>query len=138
MVNVKNFKYTVNEKSIEFFNCSFTKSEGCTPCSEFAEYGEFYGFNWEPEHITIIEKVENMKNVKPEFYKQIKRVLVKNPAIIVFWKDGTKTVSRCREGDVFDIKTGLSVAITKKLFNTQKEFNSLISKLERKGEINIK
>ena len=44
----------------------------------------------------------------------IKNVIFNDPATIVFWEDGTKTVVKVMEGDEFDPYTGLAQAICKK------------------------
>lgn len=44
----------------------------------------------------------------------IKRVIFNNPATIVFWTDGTKTVVKCDERDEYDPEKGLAMAIAKK------------------------
>ena len=46
----------------------------------------------------------------------IKKVIFNPPATIVLWKDGTKTVVKCKEGDQFDKWAGLSLCISKKIF----------------------
>ena len=45
---------------------------------------------------------------------RIKDVIFNDPATIVFWEDGTKTVVKTMEGDKFDPHTGLAQAISKK------------------------
>ena len=45
----------------------------------------------------------------------IKDVIFNDPATIVFWEDGTKTVVKVMEGDEFDPYTGLAQAISKKV-----------------------
>ena len=45
----------------------------------------------------------------------IKDVIFNDPATIVFWEDGTKTVVKVMEGDEFDPYTGLAQAISKKI-----------------------
>ena len=45
---------------------------------------------------------------------EIKNVIFNDPATIVFWEDGTKTVVKCQDGDEFDPEKGLSMAIVKK------------------------
>ena len=47
---------------------------------------------------------------------QIEKVIFNNPATIVFWKDGTKTVVKCQDGDKFDEEKGLAMAICKKVY----------------------
>lgn len=45
---------------------------------------------------------------------KIKNVIFNDPATIVFWTDGTKTVVKCQDGDEFNPETGLAMAISKK------------------------
>ena len=44
----------------------------------------------------------------------IKNVIFNAPATIVFWSDGSKTVVKCQDGDVYDPEKGLAMAIVKK------------------------
>lgn len=44
----------------------------------------------------------------------IKRVIFNPPATIVYWSDGSKTVVKCSEKDVFDPEKGLAMAIAKR------------------------
>lgn len=48
---------------------------------------------------------------------RIEKVIFNNPATIVFWYDGTKTVVKCGEGEAFDPEKGLAMAISKRFFN---------------------
>jgi len=45
----------------------------------------------------------------------IKEIIYNDPATIVLWSDGSKTVSKCAEGDVYNYETGLAVCVLKKL-----------------------
>ena len=54
---------------------------------------------------------------------EIKRVIFNDPATIVFWKDGTKTVVKATN-EPFDKEKGLAMCIAKKWFgNTGKYFD---------------
>lgn len=45
----------------------------------------------------------------------IKKVIFNNPATIVYWKDGTKTVVKCSNNELYyDPEKGLAMAICKK------------------------
>ena len=56
--------------------------------------------------------------VKPN--PEIKKVIYNNPAVIVIWEDGTKTISKCDSQDDYSKETGLLWCIAKKcLGNTQ-------------------
>lgn len=45
----------------------------------------------------------------------IKEVIYNDPATIVLWSDGTKTVSKAVEGDCFNMESGLTICILKKI-----------------------
>ena len=52
-------------------------------------------------------------NKKKRVLRSIKKVIFNNPATIVFWRDGTKTIVKCGEDEVFDAEKGLAMAIAK-------------------------
>lgn len=56
---------------------------------------------------------------------EIINVIFNNPATIVFWSDGTKTVVKCQEGDVFDPEKGLAIAIVKKTYGNDNAFHKI-------------
>ena len=58
----------------------------------------------------------------------IVKVIFSDPATIVFWADGTKTVVKCQEGDVYSKETGLAVAIAKKALGNKGNFNEVFKK----------
>jgi hypothetical protein len=47
------------------------------------------------------------------------KVIFNDPATIVFWSDGTKTVVKCSEDDIYDPEKGLAMAFSKKMFGNQ-------------------
>lgn len=49
----------------------------------------------------------------------IEKVLYNKPATIVFWNDGTKTVSKCDKGDTYSAEMGLALAVMKKLVSNE-------------------
>ena len=53
----------------------------------------------------------------------IKKVIFNDPATIVFWADGTKTVVKCADFDIFDPEKGLAMAICKRVYG--KRFHSV-------------
>ena len=54
----------------------------------------------------------------------IKEVIYYNPATIVFWSDGTKTVCKCHNDDTYSEETGLAMCICKKILGS-KEFKHI-------------
>lgn len=45
----------------------------------------------------------------------IRKVIFNDPATVVLWSDGTKTVVKCGPDDIFDKEKGLAMAIVKKM-----------------------
>ena len=57
--------------------------------------------------------------VKTRFIPAIKNVIFNEPATIVFWEDGSKTVVKCQDGDIYDPEKGFAMAISKKALGNQ-------------------
>lgn len=49
----------------------------------------------------------------------IDKVVYSPPATIVFWKDGSKTVVKCSENDVFDPLAGIAFAVMRKVYGKE-------------------
>lgn len=62
---------------------------------------------------------------------KIKNVIFSNPATIVFWEDGTKTVVKCQKGDIYDKEKGLAMAIAKKALGTNKSKSNYYDVFEK-------
>lgn len=66
----------------------------------------------------------------------IKNVIFAPPATIVYWSDGSKTVVKCSEKDVFDPEKGLAMAIAKRCGGNKgsyyKEIQSWVEKSGKK------
>lgn len=56
---------------------------------------------------------------------KIERVIFHDPATIVYWKDGTKTVVKA-QNEKFDKEKGLLAAIAKKVYGNKGSFNNVI------------
>ncbi len=65
-------------------------------------------------------KISTDKKKKIEFEIQItsmfqyKEIIFNNPATIVFWADGTKTVVKCGKNDIFDPEKGIALCFMKR------------------------
>lgn len=58
---------------------------------------------------------------------KIKNVIFNEPATIVFWEDGTKTVVTCdNKYDKFDKEKGLALCFMKKNFGNSGKFNNIL------------
>lgn len=58
-------------------------------------------------------------NKKVRVLNSIKRVIFNDPATIVLWADGTKTVVKCAKDEKFDPEKGLAMAIAKKAIGNE-------------------
>ena len=58
----------------------------------------------------------------------IKQVLFRNPATIVLWNDGTKTVVKAQEGDTYSKEIGLAMAICKKVMGNKSSYNDVFKR----------
>lgn len=71
---------------------------------------------------------DNVTSVCKDPSFEIKNVIFNNPATIVLWEDGTKTVVKCQDGDIYDEEMGLALCITKKALGNQPNFNNVFRK----------
>ena len=62
---------------------------------------------------------------------KIKNVIFNDPATIVFWSDGTKTVVKCGENDIYDPEKGLAMAVAKKYIGTNKSHSNYIDEFKK-------
>ena len=71
------------------------------------------------KNIIYEDEVEEIyQEILEEEIIMIKRVLFNNPATIVWWEDGTKTVVKA-DAEAFDPEKGLAMAIAKKYFGNK-------------------
>ena len=93
-------------------------------------------------HDILIEAIERLsegkldKFVKDHYALRVepKRIIRNGPALIVFWKDGTKTVVKCHDEE-FDYEKGLAMALARRLWNrsqTIKHVKSIEEQEEKK------
>ena len=115
-------KLVVHINSIEFSGDGFSKFEGhimgiekAEPRLSYVDYSRYY------------KKTTN-------YIPEIKNVIFNDPATIVFWEDGTKTVVKCQPGDSFDPEKGLAMAITKKAYGNKGSYCNQLKKWLYFGE----
>ncbi|WP_290233599.1 hypothetical protein [Bacteroides acidifaciens] len=54
------------------------------------------------------------------------KVIFNEPATIVIWKDGSKTVVKCQKGDSYDPEKGLALCFMKKALGNKGNFNNIL------------
>ena len=57
------------------------------------------------------------------------KVIFHDPATIVYWPDGVKTVVKCQPGDTFSKETGLMAAMLKRYLGNDNTYNKVINEL---------
>lgn len=75
---------------------------------------------------TIKKGFENMFSTLRNI--EIVKVIFNEPATIVIWSDGTKTVVKAQNGETFDREKGLAMAICKKAFGNKGNYNEVFKK----------
>lgn len=102
------------------------------------EINAVYGVNaFKDGRITINNKGEERVMYNKMFKKDlIKDVIFNDPATIVLWRDGVKTVVKAT-GEKFDPEKGLAMAIAKRYFGNQGNYYNKIKKWlpEEKNDI---
>ena len=56
----------------------------------------------------------------------IKKVIFNDPATIVLWSNGEKTIVKCRDGETFDPEKGLAMAIVKYVYGNKGNYYNAI------------
>ena len=87
--------------------------------------------------VSIVECAENyyMKSIEDHILNtrtyiqttdfRIDKVIFNDPATIVLWRDGTKTIVKCQEGDTYSKELGLAMCISKKALGNKGNFNDI-------------
>ena len=70
--------------------------------------------NWRIRSGALYPRCEGKKTASAMSTAAIKDAIFAPPATIVYWSDGSKTVVKCSEKDVFDPEKGLAMAIAKR------------------------
>ena len=62
----------------------------------------------------------------------IRKVIFNDPATIVLWSDGSKTVVKCGPEDSYDMEKGLAMAIVKKMAGNDNRFHKVFKQYTKK------
>lgn len=105
--------------------CIFVISDGrpCEKCNDHSNYtNDLPKICGKPiNNIDISREVNILYGVRESVTyhnPKIEKVIFNNPATVVYWSDGTKTVVKC-VGEAFDEEKGLAMAISKKFLGNQ-------------------
>lgn len=78
----------------------------------------------------IIEQYSSMESRVSNipFDMMYEKVIFNEPATIVIWKDGSKTVVKCQKNDEYDPEKGLALCFMKKALGNKGNFNNILKK----------
>ena len=93
---------TVDSRGNFCFESNFSDNEMCYIKNDISAFK------------TALNSVYGISNIKPE----IKKVIFNDPATVIFWNDGTKTVVKA-DGEPFDPEKGMAMAISKKMLGNE-------------------
>ena len=85
----------------------------------------YSGFNYALADCTATVEMSSWHKLMSQF--MIKDVIFNNPATIVLWVDGTKTVVKAKK-EKFDPEKGLAMAIVKKAFGNTYDYYEIFQK----------
>lgn len=75
----------------------------------------------------LIKGLESIMNAITGGNLAIEKAIFNDPATIVIFSDGTKTVVKCQEGDSYDKRTGLLLCCAKRLFGNTGRYNDILA-----------
>lgn len=108
----------------DFFNEAF----GLVPDTKRHDYTQ----DCKKKHNDYIDALAYAYNSRPQLSictsANIKKVIFNDPATIVYWTDGTKTVVKVGENEIFDKEKGLAMAISKKFFGNRGNYYNQFKK----------
>lgn len=70
--------------------------------------------------------------LRPEL--SYEKVIFNDPATIVIWKDGTKTIVKVQPGETYDAEKGIALCFMKKALGNKGNFNNILKKETEKYE----
>ena len=83
----------------------------------------------------LISKKNSKETYNKRIFLEIKDIIINDPATIILWKDGTKTVVKCQPVDTFDPEKGIAMAILKKLYGNSGFYKDIFEPVIDKYEL---
>lgn len=75
-----------------------------------------------------LNDVFGVKNAERKNNMRIKKVIFNDPATVVLWEDGTKTIVKSGDDDIYDPEKGLAIAIAKKALGNKGNYYNVFKK----------
>lgn len=68
--------------------------------------------------------------INPKVSLEYSKIIFNPPATIIIWKDGTKTVVKCSEEEIFDYEKGISMCFMKKVLSGS-DYSKILKRCDR-------
>jgi len=68
----------------------------------------------------IVDELTKIKIITP------KKIIYHNPATIVFWEDGTKTVVKCSPSETYNKYVGFCACLAKRIYGNNSRVNRIV------------
>lgn len=94
---------------------------------EMTAYQEYTKNDLPPRTYYTKPRERNVQFFLPDLTTAIKKVIFNNPATIVYWRDGSKTVVKAID-EPFDKEKGLAMAISKKVLGDKGAYFKVFNK----------
>ena len=85
--------------------------------------------------IEMTSKKNSKEAYNKRIFSEIKDIIINDPATIILWKDGTKTIVKCQPVDTFDPEKGIAMAILKKLYGNSGFYKDIFEPAIEKYEL---
>ena len=139
-VSIKTSSLIVEENDITVFLLYKPFESICDICIKSKLIKNIFNEKFTTSTIPSADLILNLYKIHSQVCNlEIKKVLYKNQATIVFWTDGSKTVIKCQKNDKYDPEKGLAMAILKKMNGNTgsyyKEFKKWLPKEEENDNV---
>ena len=90
--------------------------------------------------LNLIRMIEELEEEEQGDYLAYEKIIFNDPATIVIWADGTRTVVKACKEDKFNKEAGLKTALLQRIFgkDIDKEINKIVDKDNKKEKENKK
>lgn len=122
-----NLVYSTATREYEFDNFDYIKEylerESPKKPEETAKKEPMIDHRFLEEFERIMKKDIPMRKKAAQL---VDKVIVNEPALIVFWKNGSKTVVKCTNEE-FDLEKGIAMAFIKRVFGNKGNYNAFLN-----------
>lgn len=132
-------KNCVRENNADLITCTYCRATSRSLYERRTEVNNLplmYDSEHHPDDLPIIKFHSNKNDFRHICIPEIKELVFNDPATIIFWEDGTKTVVKAQNGEAFDKEKGFCMAIVKKLFGNEGNYYNIVDKwINKKAKI---